>query len=518
VALIREHSPQVQPVSAPAKPASVAPDAVPAPEALLEARPRLIPNRALMASGLMALPLLWLWLSYAGLAGGLPYAPVADKEVTRGKVVMRNGAGTVILSESFKLEHKKPRLDANDKVMLRGGQPIMDTFVETRRSYPQGKLAAQTLGFTGKDGKGLYGVEGFQNAALEAGRDVTLTLDPVIQSSAEAALESVVKEYRADWGTVVALEAGTNRVLAVANYPTFDASNWRGGNEDKWRNRALRDQYDGGSTVKALTAAMLVNENLAGADSRIYAPMSRRVPGLTINDVIRHPESLTLRDVLRYSSNVAISTWAEKLGQEKLYNYLQKFVFGREVWPGDESVTRSQLRDWHDWRPSDFATKSYGQGFTTTTLQLAAAFSVIVNDGKLIPPTLYEGQAVAAPTRVISSEAAKITRDMLEYTVRCGVPRARVPGYEVGGKTGTAQTYSGNSISKTMFNALFAGFFPADKPKVTVLVQLWNPRDETHGSLVAAPAFRQIAQESLAHLRITPLATPNETRAPCTKR
>jgi cell division protein FtsI (penicillin-binding protein 3) len=422
----------------------------------------------------------------------------------------------VILSESFKLEHRKPRLAADGKPQLRGGLPIMDVYEETRRSYPQRQLAAQVLGFTGKDGKGLYGAELTQNKTLESGKSVYLTLDPVIQASSEAALEKVIKQYKADSGTVVALEVGTNRILATANYPSFDAGNWRGGDEDRWRNRALRDQYDGGSVVKALTAAMLVDAGIARADSRVYAPSYRRVPGVTINDVIRHPDSLTLRDVLRYSSNVGISTLAEKLGQEKLYTYLQKFGFGSSVWPDDPSVTRSQLRDWHDWRPADFATKTYGQGFTTSSLQLATAFSVLVNDGKLIPPTLYEGQKTAAPTRVISSQAAKVTREMLEYTVRCGVKRAQVPGYTVAGKTGTAQTYVGGRISDTQFNALFTGYFPADKPRVLVLVQVWNPQESTHGSLVAAPAFRQIAQETLAHLRIVPQTKPAPLE-PCTK-
>ena len=508
MALIADHETATQPkrVSAAAPPTL---------EPRAESRPLLIPSRAITAGALLIAPLLWLWSGYAGLSANLPYAPVTPPEITRGRIVMKGDAKqAVVLSESFKLEHFKPRLGEDGRPQLQRGEPIMDRFEETRRSYPQGQLAAQVLGFTGKDGQGLYGLEKFQNDELSAGRDLVLTLDPVIQASTESALEMVVKKYRADWGTVVALEAGTNRVLALANYPTFDASNWRGGNEDKWRNRALRDQYDGGSTVKALTAAMLLSDGLANPDSKVYAPMSRTVPGLTINDIIRHPSTLSLRDVLRFSSNVGISTLAERLGKERLYTYLEKFGFGREVWPRDPSVTRSQLRDWQEWRPSDYATKTYGQGFTTTTLQMAAAFSVLVNDGKLITPTLFEGQRVPAPTRVISTQAAAQSREMLEYTVRCGVKRAQVTGYAVGGKTGTAQTYSGNSISKTMFNALFVGFFPADKPRVTLLVQVWNPRDATHGSLVAAPAFKQIAEESLAHLRITPQTTAI-ARVPC---
>jgi cell division protein FtsI (penicillin-binding protein 3) len=488
-------------------PTVTTPSAAPSAAPTLETRPRLIPGRAWVAGAFLLAPLVWLWLGYADLAASLPYAPVVAPEVLRGKIVMRNPPGEdVVLSESFKLEHLKPRLGDDGKPQFARGQMIMDTFEETRRSYPQGQLAAQVVGFTGRDGVGLYGLERFQNDTLASGKDVVLTLDPVIQASSEAALSSVVQEYKADWGTVVALEAGTNRVLALANYPTFETGNWRGGNEDEWRNRALRDQYDGGSTLKALTAAMLVNDGLATPTTRVQAGMSRRIPGVTINDVIQHPGNLTLMDVLRYSSNVGISTLGERLGKARLYEYLQRFGFGREVWPGDPSVTKSQLREPGGWRPADFATKTYGQGFTTTSLQLAAAFSVLVNDGKLIPPKLFEGQRVGGATQVISSDAAKTTRDMLEYTVRCGVKRAQVPGYAVGGKTGTAQTYSGGSISKTEFNALFVGYFPADKPKVTVLVQVWNPREGTHGSLVAAPAFQRIAQETLAHLRIAPTA------------
>jgi cell division protein FtsI (penicillin-binding protein 3) len=515
MALTRERSTGTAPTPVAAPVSSSPAPATPT----LETRPRLIPGRALVAGLILALPLAWIWSGYANLAADLPYAPVAPPEILRGKVIMNNPPlGPVILSESFKLEHLKPRLGEDGKPQFARGQMIMDTFEETRRSSPQGQLAAQVVGFTGRDGVGLYGIERFQNDTLAAGKDVVLTLDPVIQASSEAALEKVVKEYKADWGTVVALEAGTNRILSIANYPTFDAGNWRGGNENTWRNRALRDQYDGGSTVKALTAAMLVNDGLATPDTRVPAGMYRRIPGVTINDVIRHPGNLTLRDILRYSSNVGISTLGERLGKTRLYEYLQRFGFGREVWPGDPSVTRSQLREPGGWRPADFATKTYGQGFTTTSLQMAAAFSVLVNDGKLIPPKLFEGQKVGGATQVISSDAARQTRDMLEYTVRCGVKRAQVPGYAVGGKTGTAQTYNGNSISKTEFNALFIGYFPADKPKVTLLVQVWNPREGTHGSLVAAPAFKQIAQETLAHLRITPQgADAGPERVKCTK-
>jgi cell division protein FtsI (penicillin-binding protein 3) len=441
------------------------------------------PGRAraigLVLAGLLGL----LWLEYAGLSLGLPFVPQVKEEVRRGRVLLRSEQGFMTLAEST---GKAGNLE---------------------RHYPQGRLASGVLGFVGED-KGLYGVERFEEERLARGQDLVLTLDPALQASAEAALENAMLSTQAESGTVVVLEAGTNKLLAVANAPTFDAANWRDGREALWKNRAFRDTFDPGSTIKALVAAMVVQEGIANPDTPIYAEMQRPYRNAPpIRDAIKHDPNLTLKEVIRYSSNVGISRFADKLGAQKMHEYLVKFGFGQKTWKNDPSLERNELSDWQQWRPREFATHSFGQGFTSTALQLATAFSVLTNDGKFVTPILYEGQDVPAPTRVVSESAAKQTRDMLEYTVREGVKRAQVPNYCVGGKTGTSETWQGGKKSSSRYHALFTGMFPVKNPKVTIAVQLYAPKgNEYHGSLVAAPVFRQIVLETAARYGIAPEA------------
>jgi cell division protein FtsI (penicillin-binding protein 3) len=435
------------------------------------------PWRVRMVALVLALGLGLLWLEYAGLSLGLPFVAQVREDVRRGRVLLRSEQGFITLAESTG---------------------------KSERHYPQGRLAAGVLGFVGED-KGLYGVEKFEEERLVRGQDLVLTLDPALQASAEAALENAMLSTGAESGTVVVLEAGSNKLLAVANAPSFDAANWRDGREATWKNRAFRDTFDPGSTIKALVATMLVEEGIANPDTPIYAPMQRPFRNARpVRDAIKHDPNLTLKDVLRYSSNVGISRFADKLGAQKLHEYLTKFGFGQKTWKNDPSLERNELPDWQKWTPRDFASHSFGQGFTSTALQLATAFSVLSNDGKLVTPILYEGQDVPAPTRVISESAAKQTREMLEYTVNEGVKRAQVPNYCVGGKTGTSETWQGGKKSSSRFHALFAGMFPVQNPKVTIAVQLYAPKTQIHGSLVAAPVFRQIVLETAARYGIAP--------------
>ncbi len=440
------------------------------------------PWRFGLIGALLALGLAVLWLEYANLSLGLPFVPQVTQEVRRGRVLMRSDTGLITLAESA---GKAGKLE---------------------RHYPQGRLAAGVLGFVGDDNTGLYGIEKFENKRLEAGQDLVLTLDPSMQASAEATLENAMITTGSEGGTVVVLEAKTNQLLAVANAPGFDAANWRDGREGLWKNRAFRDTFDPGSTIKALVAAMLVNEGIASPDSPIYAPMQRPFRNAPpIRDAIQHSPNLNLKEVLRYSSNVGISRFAESLGPQKLHDYLVKFGFGQKTWKNDPSLERNDLSDWQTWRPRDFASHSFGQGFTSTALQLATSFSVLVNDGMLITPKLFEGQDVEKPSRVISTAAAKTTRDMLEYTVNEGVKRAQVPNYCVGGKTGTSETWYNGKKSASRYHALFVGFFPVDNPKVTIAVQLYAPKKDIHGSLGAAPVFRQMVLEIAARYGIPPV-------------
>ncbi len=473
MALIEEHTKVVKAAPIEAE-ASGAPIAV---------EPRAEAWRLPVIAVVLIAPLAALWLEYANLSMGLPFYPPVREAAMRGRILMRDDDRTITLAESVTVGR------------------------ETQRRHPQARLAASIVGFVGDEQKGLYGTEFFRNEVLEKGKDLILTLDPIIQTSSEATLENAIASTGAESGTVVVLEAKTNRLLAVANAPGFDASDWRSGNNAKWKNRAFMDTFDPGSTIKTLVASMLINEGKAEPDSPMYAPMLRRYRNAPpIRDNLKHRPDLDLKNVLRYSSNVGISQFADRLGPQKVHDYLAAFGFGRRVWTDDPSAGTGRLTNWQDWRPRDFATHTFGQGFTSTALQMATAFSVVANDGSYITPTLYEGQKVSAPYNVVSNQTAKATLQMMEYTVKEGVIRAQVPGYCVGGKTGTSETWQGGKKSSTRYHALFAGIFPADAPKYIIAVQLYAPKTQVHGSLVAAPIFKQMVLEIAAHKGIAPQA------------
>jgi cell division protein FtsI (penicillin-binding protein 3) len=460
--------------------------------------PRVIRARIWFVGLFMFAPLVWLWWSFAIHQTALPSEPVIASSKTRGRIMLRDGT---VLAESY-----RPKRDKKS-----------DPLPDLQRAYPLGRLAGHLIGFKGKD-RGLSGLEIFEEARLKAGQDVVLTIDPVSQAAAEAALERVRVKQQAQGASVVILEVGTNRVLAMANAPSFNPASidLRRGLpndiENLWQNRATRRVFEPGSTTKALIAAALIDSGKATPESTIYAPMSRRVGRHVINDVlprrnkddtkIDHP---TLTQILRYSSNVGISTMAEKMGPQKTFNYLSHFGFGSRTELNGAPGRAGVLRDWNEWKPVDFATATFGQGISTTALGLATAFSVLTNDGMLIPPKLIEGGPEVEGKRVISSTAATQTRAMLRTAVEEGIPwAATIKGYCIGGKTGTAQVSVNGRYSTDVYDALFAGFFPCDAPKVTMVVEVLGPKKQNHGSQVAAPAFREIAEEVLAAWGIAP--------------
>jgi cell division protein FtsI (penicillin-binding protein 3) len=290
----------------------------------------------------------------------------------------------------------------------------------------------------------------------------------------------------------------------VANYPRFNPSNWQEYDASARGNKAFHDLFEPGSTIKALVAGALINEGAAKPTTTLETPMYRDIPGKRIRDAVQHGPVLNLAGILRYSSNVGISTLAERLGEEKLHGYLSSYGFGQPMEVEGAYAAKGIVHDWRTWRPTTYANASFGQGFATTSLQLVTAFSVLANDGMLVPPRLVEGAAAPDKHRVISVDAARQTREMLKTAIEEGLKSQVIRGYCFGGKTGTAQVAVDGRYSADLYDALFAGFFPCDKPRVTMVVHIHGPQVQTHGSQVALPAFRQIAQEVLAHWGITP--------------
>ena len=242
--------------------------------------------------------------------------------------------------------------------------------------------------------------------------------------------------------------------------------------------------------------------------------MTRTLGRHIINDVVPHPSDLSLTDVLRYSSNVGISNLAERLSPKQLHGYLTAFGLGQPMLLEGASTAPGVLRDWRGWQPLDRAAVSFGQGMSTTVLQLASAFSVLTNDGRLVPPKLIETplskiEATAGgkitERRVISQKAARQTRTMLRAVAEGRLAKVLgIPGYCLGGKTGTAQVAVNGRYSNDLFAAIFAGFFPCDKPRVTMVVEIFGPKKQINGSQVAAPVFREITEEVLAYWQVQP--------------
>ena len=379
------------------------------------------------------------------------------------------------------------------------------------RQYPHGSLAAPLLGFTGAvqpDGRhGLEGLEYTLDDRLRTGEPVVLTIDPTLQAAAEAHLAESVVATEADNGAAVILEVGTGRVLAAASYPTFDANAWRRADRDAMQNRAFLQHYEPGSIMKPFVVAALLESGRVVPDEVVDAPMHLRVGNKTFRDVAQHDPLLSVADVLRYSSNSGTIGIAQRFESAELHAWLAAFGFGQPM-PLRSTFTRSGLLNhWQGWVPQDHASISIGQAVATTALQMAAAYSIIANDGVYVAPRLVEDEVVPESHRVLTPEVAMTVRHMMHYTVEASSLRAsRVPGVSMAGKTGTADVFdvAAGAYLPGDYTVSFAGMLPAERPEVVMVVYVQKPRTSTSSTLVAAPLFRAIAAEVVAHWAVAP--------------
>ena len=416
---------------------------------------------------------------------------------------------------------------------------------ESKRFYPNMEIAAHVVGFTGRDPNGLEGIElkydstilgnaGYmiterdalgRNIAIKKtviknsspGKSVILTLDKTIQFIAEKELAKAVKESNAKSGMALVMESDTGRVLAMANYPTFNPNAYSRYSLAQLRNQTVTDSFEPGSTFKVFTvAAALDAGTVKSTDVYNCENGSYRIADRIIRD--DHPQSrLTVSEIIKYSSNIGSAKIGLKMGEEKLSSYLRSFGFGSRTGIDLPGETPGNLKK--QWYGVELATATFGQGVSLSTIQLATALSAIANGGNLMRPYLveqilddsgtvmqkFEPQVVR---RVISPDTAqKVTKMMETVTVDGGTgTRAALDGYLVAGKTGTAQKVDPvtRTYSPTKRIGSFVGFVPADKPKLTIAVIIDEPQGVKYGGVVAAPAFRVIAQNTLAYLKIQP--------------
>ena len=427
----------------------------------------------------------------------------------------------------------------------------------SKRFYPNREMAAQVLGFTGWDGAGREGLEYRYNSQLSgktiemertaagngryleidnrkkaelAGNSLVLTLDKQIQFLTEKTLENTVKTHRAKSGMALVLRPATGELLAVAHYPAFNPNTEVDYKQGLWRNRAATDAFEPGSAMKVFTVAAALEKGLTPNTLFNCENGKYRVGRYTIKDTHAY-EILNMRRVIQVSSNIGSAKMAEIIGPKALHQYLTRFGFGKKPGSGSPGETAGTLAPYSQWAQIDLDAIAFGQGIAVSAIQLIAGMGAIANDGVFMKPMLIkkiisrtgEDVKVFNPEnlgRVISTDTAREVKTMMAMAVddEGTGPKARLDGYPVCGKTGTAQkTAKGQKgYLKNRYTSVFAGFAPKDQPRLAALVVVDEPRNKYYGGDVAAPAFKTIMAQSFNYLNIPP-AEPRQMVATLTQ-
>ena len=404
--------------------------------------------------------------------------------------------------------------------------------LEWRRYQPLGPETGHLLGFVGIDGQGLEGIERALDKQLtgeagirqvqrdarghslpdgiwlrdpEPGRDTSLTLDASIQSIAYAALADGVRSQGAKGGSVVVMRPADGAILAMASWPGYNPNNFGEFKPGEWRNRAVTDVFEPGSTLKPFTIAAALASGRWKPNSKVFCENgAMRVADYTIHD--DHSEGwLDVTGILAKSSNIGVAKLALDVGAEPLYDILHKAGFGQRHQVGLGGVSPGIMQPAQRWGPVETANIAFGQGIAVTSLQLATAFSVLANRGVYREPRLLAGQQRSAAKRVLPEHIAAQVMSMLEYaTSEDGTGSKAVPvGYRIAGKTGTAQKPDPKGgYSKGKYTAVFAGVAPAKNPQLVIVVMVDEPQKSIYGGQAAAPVFRHIAESVLPYLGV----------------
>jgi cell division protein FtsI (penicillin-binding protein 3) len=412
---------------------------------------------------------------------------------------------------------------------------------EFRRYYPGGEVTAHVVGFTGVDDTGQEGVELAHQGILGGrpgsrrvirdrlghivedvqsirsahdGGDITLSLDSKIQSVAYGAIKSAVERHRAKAGAVIVVDVTSGEILALANAPSYNPNNRAKLTGAQLRNRVITDLFEPGSTLKPFTVALALETGAVRPNTVVAtAPGRMTLATYTIRDV--HPAaSLTVSQVLARSSNVGTAKLALGLPREAMWDLFRRVGFGSAPELGFPGAASGRLRPHRSWKPIEQATMGYGHGISVSLAQLARAYTVFARDGELVPLTLVKTGAVAGGEKVLSAETARAVRAMLEAAVQPGAtgPRARIMGYRVAGKTGTAHKQENGAYAPDKYLSSFVGLAPASAPRLVVAVMIDEPSAGQHyGGMVAAPVFSQVMQGALRLLGVphdAPLEQP----------
>lgn len=427
---------------------------------------------------------------------------------------------------------------------------------EPKRFYPNGELAAHLLGFVGLDANGLEGLERRYDESLrgkperlawardakgkklflrveknETQKDenlnLVLTIDNRIQYLVETSLKEAVLDKGAKGGLAIVMDPKTGEILALANQMGFNPNNVEGLKPDMWRNRAITDYYDPGSTFKPFLVAAAMEEKVVRETDRFFCENGNyKIADRVIHEANRKRHgTLTVREILKYSSNIGSAKIAQKMGKEKFYDYIKKFGFGEKTGIELPGESAGSVRPVKNWVPVDTAMIAFGQGVSVTAIQLITAVSAIANNGVLMKPYIVRGVAdqdnrlvkLYTPTtvrKVISPDVARRLTNMLTDVVGAedGTGKnAKMVNVAVAGKTGTSQKFDSSRgvYSSEKVRTSFMGFFPAENPQVAILVVLDEPQRDKWGGVASAPVFKKIGEQILncfkTNIRETPV-------------
>ncbi len=414
-----------------------------------------------------------------------------------------------------------------------------------KRFYPNREVASQILGAVGLDNEGLSGLELFYDRYLKGeAEDATtyrdargkmfeteetltkdvqdphhlhLTIRKNIQYVAEKEINETCQSHSAKSCTAVVLDPHTGAVLAMASYPSFNPNSYQSYDVGLWRNLAVTDTFEPGSTFKTILASSALEHGAVKAGDKFFCENG----DLQVGDHVIHDHErygmLSVRDIIKVSSNIGIYKVGRKLGKKDFAETVDLFGFGKRLgidYPGE---VPGYVRPVKSWQEIDFANISFGQGVRVTPLQLVSAYATIANRGVRLRPYLVskvtgaDGHTILEngpkeEGRVLREDTSRLIIDIMKGVTTEGgtATKAALPGYTVAGKTGTAQKVIGGEYSHTKFVASFVGIVPADDPQLVVLVVVDEPKGEIYGGLVAAPVFRKIAWAALTDMGVPP--------------
>ncbi|MPM40185.1 putative peptidoglycan D,D-transpeptidase PenA [bioreactor metagenome] len=405
---------------------------------------------------------------------------------------------------------------------------------EYKREYPEGEAAAHIVGFTNVEDHGQEGMElaydkdlagkpgsrrvikdrlgrvvegvGAEIPPLD-GKDIQLSVDSKVQFFAFQKLRDTVIAKKAKAGSVVVLDAHTGEVLALANYPTYDPGNRKNLTGEQLRNRAMTDVFEPGSTMKPITIGLALNSGRVRPDTVIDTTPGRiNITGSTISDTHNYGV-LTVEGVIQKSSNVGTTKIAMNMSAKDMWETYSAVGFGQKPQITFPGAVTGRLRPYKSWRPVEQATMSYGYGVSASLFQMARAYTVFANDGKVIPATMLKSTEPAVGVPVFTPKTAQQVRKMLQMAAGPGGTGqlAQTVGYSVGGKSGTARKQVGKTYAIGKYRGWFTGMAPIENPRIIVAVMIDEPTvGSAYGGISAAPVFSEVVQQTLRMMGVPP--------------